>query len=185
MKTGDDVEYEIEILEKLKGVENVMQIFRMNEKSFITPYYGKTLRPFYNKNDAIFDEISNVISSIHSKGIYHGDLKPSNICLNSEGKITIIDFNFSTSDDENTPRGVTNAYCSINQMCLGNPTKEDDFESLIYTKEYLICGDLAWMKDEDENVIIQKKKKFLDEHNYTPKILFPFRHLPVVNLKFE
>jgi len=164
MKFGN-IQHEIEILERLEGVKNVAQIYRKGKwnsnNAFITSYYGEDLAPTYEANHPIFEKIEEVLKSIHSKGIIHRDIKPSNICVNSDGDITIIDFDCSSSMDiDKMIFRYTLIFSSINQMNKGTPTIEDDFESLFYTKQYLISGTLPWYKDGDIDTVLEKKKNF-------------------------
>ena len=47
----------------------------------------------------VLDEILSVVRYLHSKQIIHGDIKPQNILVCSNGHIKIIDFDFSSKDE--------------------------------------------------------------------------------------
>lgn len=75
----------------------------------------------------------NALSECHSKGIRHGDLKPSNIIVESNGNISIIDFGCSTSVVEGlTNFGYTPDYAS--------PEHQDDLANLSYPSDVYSFG---------------------------------------------
>jgi serine/threonine-protein kinase len=70
---------------KLKGVELLMEYVE-----------GKTLdeieAPELTQLVLMFCQVSSALTHMHRRGVYHGDLKPSNIMLNKTGQVKLIDF---------------------------------------------------------------------------------------------
>jgi serine/threonine-protein kinase len=57
---------------------------------------GKTLdeieAPALGQLVLIFNRVASALAHMHRRGVYHGDLKPSNIMLTKEGRVKLIDF---------------------------------------------------------------------------------------------
>jgi len=57
---------------------------------------GKTLdeieAPELNQLVLIFCQVASALTHMHRRGVYHGDLKPSNIMLGKTGQVKLIDF---------------------------------------------------------------------------------------------
>jgi len=180
LKIGDVLE-EIKTLEKLKDIKNVQQIIMIgkamyDEDCFISPYYGETLDNYngdISESSQIWKQIKKLICQIHKRGVVHLDMKPKNICVSQDGIVTLIDFNLAREIgecDESAPLGTLN-FCSVNQMfCIMPPSKNDDFETLKYTKYYIINGTLPWINDSYP-IVLKKKQEFLkkDFQNGFPK----------------
>jgi len=70
---------------KVKGVELLIEYVE-----------GKTLDeiegPQLGQLVLIFCQVSSALTHMHRRGVYHGDLKPSNIMLNKAGQVKLIDF---------------------------------------------------------------------------------------------
>ena len=58
-----------------------------------------THHPSREDRKQVLDEIFSVVRYLHSKQIIHGDIKPQNILVCSNGHIKIIDFDFSSKDE--------------------------------------------------------------------------------------
>lgn len=102
---------ELYILEKIKGIDGVVQIFSYSvdyTKDIInikTEYIGKyTLNDLISKlNSEQLENIRNkivlTVEKLRSIGVLHLDLKPKNIVLTSDLNPVIVDFGWSLSDD--------------------------------------------------------------------------------------
>lgn len=96
---------EVAILNLLEGHIGFPQLLDIQiapcEYSLVMPYLGKTL---YNHEytRGIFVQILRKVAISHKHNIVHFDIKPSNICIDDNNKISIIDFSHSilTRDDE-------------------------------------------------------------------------------------
>lgn len=58
---------------------------------------------------SILDQMLHALDEIHGKGLWHLDIKPSNIMLDEEGKAILIDFGTSKQIDTDTGEQVTSA----------------------------------------------------------------------------
>jgi len=101
-------EHELKILEKLKGNElfpNIIDYHKEDEYYIIIMEYidGIPIKnhKFNSKNFIkIFLQIAEAIEILHSYGIVHMDIKPSNIIITKDEKIKIIDFSISSTDNK-------------------------------------------------------------------------------------
>ena len=57
---------------------------------------GKTLdeieAPEMGQLVLVFNQVASALSHMHRRGVFHGDLKPSNIMLSKTGQVKLIDF---------------------------------------------------------------------------------------------
>ncbi|QRV96203.1 kinase domain protein [Ceratobasidium sp. AG-Ba] len=107
----------------------------------------------------IADQMLNVISYMHNKGLVHRDIKPQNILLKTRGasRICLIDFGLAyrpqpkngapkTGLAQAEPTGVcgTAVFSSIKSHESSDLTFRDDLESLGLSLIFLLRGDLPW-----------------------------------------
>ena len=103
--TPEDFEYESEMIQKISRLDLAPQLFDVWIDRTRPMHYGfivmelipETIKGILLKRDLTRDELKrthDIISSLHSKGFCHGDLKPSNMgChLNDKGEIDRIRF---------------------------------------------------------------------------------------------
>jgi serine/threonine protein kinase len=145
--------------------------------------------------------ITNLLKTIHDKGLVHRDIKPENFLLstNNENKqIYIIDFGFCKSfmnNDSHMEIKKTNnligskTYASINSHDYLELSRRDDMESLGYIMLYFYLGTLPW---HDNSLLLdtatinekikQMKKKILEKN--LPNILVNYMKY-VKSLEFK
>ena len=97
---------EQEALKRLVGVEGVVPILDSGLTPDKTPFF---VMPFYeggplqNKLDAnepiptekaitLAKRAGKILSTAHSRGVYHRDVKPGNLLLDAKGKVWLADF---------------------------------------------------------------------------------------------
>lgn len=65
---------------------------------------------------AISARVADALAHLHSAGVCHGDLKPTNVVLGPAGHPYLIDFNLASVGEEGTLRGGTLAYMPPEQL---------------------------------------------------------------------
>lgn len=80
--------------------------------------WKSTIRPSLNQILVAVREVAAAVVAAHSKGIIHGDLKPANVLIGVEGRITLCDFGLSrhVTDREDVPRGGTAGFLAPEQI---------------------------------------------------------------------
>jgi len=176
LKYGN-IEHEREVLNKLKDIKNVQQIIFAgitcgDKDCIITPFYGNSLDKIgsISESSAIWKHLQIALSEIHKRGVTHSDIRPQNICLSAEQEVTLIDFGLSTEIGSQSPLG-TYVFSSTDQMLEFPASSNYDFQSLLYTKYYLVNGSLPWNNNDDIETLFNKKKLFLkSQKEISPKI---------------
>ena len=91
---------------------------------------GSTVRPTIRQILDVLKEIVTSVAAAHSAQIIHGDLKPANILMGTDGKITLCDFGLSryASDPDDVPRGGTAGFLAPEQLsdAFGSVTQLTD-----------------------------------------------------------
>lgn len=176
---------ESEYLKKLQKYEYFPKFFDYYQDKYKTylfeELYGPSFKKLYDFCDENLDiiTISNIgidiiscINALHEEGIYHMDVKKSNIIWIMKKKenhfpdLCLIDYNLSRNIDDNIRkknRG-NQKYASLNVLLGNKINRKDDLISLCYLLIELINGKLPWskikyenIKDKKEQIIIKKK----------------------------
>ena len=93
-------------------------------------------------SQGILRQVMNGIKYIHSQGFVHGDIKPSNILMDSHGKAMLSDFGNATSLQDNRVYG-TPAFMAP-EAITGKITQKSDIWSFAVTTVQLMSGELPW-----------------------------------------
>lgn len=91
-------------------------------------------------------ELFQALVGLHERGVVHGDLKPHNILINSEGKIKLCDFGSAVllnDEEENFFVGGTTAYTPPEALSA-DPKQEHSYKRDVYaaglTSYFMITG---------------------------------------------
>jgi len=122
-----------EIISKLShpNIVGILDIFEENNTAYLVMQYveGESLGDIIRKKGKLDEsvalqyigQICSALTEIHNQRILHLDIKPSNILIDEENHVKIIDFGISKQYDEtesetsNTPIGVSPGYSPIEQ----------------------------------------------------------------------
>ena len=121
-----------------------------------TPFEPKAVNESQRK--ILMDDMISVVLALHRKGIVHGDIKPKNMLLCSDGKLRLCDFaeGRRIEEDPNEWEGITTANYMAPTRCQNwrnaadpPPTIEDDLYSLGLSIWELYTGKVPF---EDEYI---------------------------------
>lgn len=83
----------------------------------------------------ILSEIVNAIETLHTSGIFHGDLKSANILIDRNGYLMVTDFGLSKrASDDQWEKASKNDFVYLSSMCyalFSDPTRNKNELSLI------------------------------------------------------
>lgn len=148
---------EMEILKNLEhpALPGIVDYFKIEKKMYIVIDYieGENLkekveREGRQKEEEVLEwalQICDALEYLHHKKIIYRDLKPSNIMLNKENRVKLIDFGtarfYKKSMDEDTIYLGTKVYAAPEQFGgMGQTDARTDIYSLGMTLSYLLCG---------------------------------------------
>lgn len=184
---------EVSILKCIKCpyIISLLDIDYTNFKYMITSYYPNSLSLFMKNNmlnddqiHIIFHKICLGLYTLHSKGIVHRDMKPSNICisethsnnLTKDTRIVIIDkgmsrkMNYNRNFGERTPKISTVWYRSPEVICKdSNYSFEIDIWSVgcmlggMYLKKHLFPYDSELVVLKKQAELVGTPKNFSNE----------------------
>jgi serine/threonine-protein kinase len=113
-----DFQHEFKILQKLRGCAGICQLVENNKKgnyAAIEYFQGYSLRkriedmetqPTLIEKRHIFTQILKTMSFMHERGILHGDFHYSNILLNDDLTVKVIDFDLALHISERNKVGL-------------------------------------------------------------------------------
>ncbi|MBS3934067.1 MAG: serine/threonine protein kinase, partial [Truepera sp.] len=118
----------------------VMEYVPGEPLSQLTPSPAETL--------AIFANVAEVLSVVHSRGIVHRNLKPSNILVTPLGEVKITDFGLASLDNDRPLRGEKSAYAAPELQGRRSDARSDLYALGVMLYEYL-TGELPFRPDFD------------------------------------
>ena len=140
-------------------IVSIHEIFEENETAYYVMEFltNGSLEDVVKENGPISEsdamsyitQIAEALSYIHNRNILHLDVKPSNILLNNDGNLVLIDFGISKHYDESgsqtstTPIGISKGYAPLEQYQQGSVTRfspATDIYSLGATLFFLLTG---------------------------------------------
>jgi hypothetical protein len=161
--TKELIKYELLIYKQLKSCGNISTIYDVfeynNSMYMVLDLYTMTLvdyklrnyehENYFERCIIIIKSLIIIIKTIHENNILHRDLKPTNICLDSNNKLYIIDFGIAKiykqaniHNSETKIKGLIGSinFSSLNVINLIEPSRRDDIESLFYNLLYLLLS---------------------------------------------
>lgn len=151
---------EARVLSTLQNIKNVVTVFdwfEANETAYIVMEYvrGQTIDSYVQENHtkpqellAMFRDLIDSLISIHAQGILHRDISPSNIMVEENGELKLIDFGASVVEQrrrEGLDQTVifNRSFAPIEQYNeKGEQGAKTDIYALSATLYYLLTGEL-------------------------------------------
>lgn len=109
-------------------------------------------RPGFQQAIQWIREIASALRFCHDKGLLHCDLKPSNVMLDEEGHVRLVDYGQSRAKGDTTVTWGTLGFMAPEQAVLGGescPTTRWDIYSLGATAYYLLTGQCPRLSESD------------------------------------
>ena len=125
-----------------------------------TPLDPKTVEP--GRHRLLMGQMISVVLALHSKGIVHGDIKPANMLLCSDGKVRLCDFSEArrVSNDLDDWHGETTVNYMSPFRCRNwpdgpdpPPTIEDDLYGLGLSIWELYTGKVPFEQDYIDDIL--------------------------------
>lgn len=109
-------------------------------------------QPTFEQAIRWLEEIARALRFCHEKGLLHCDLKPSNVMLDEEGHVRLVDYGQSRSKQDRTVTWGTLGFMAPEQAVLGGdslPSTRWDIYSLGATAYYLLTGRCPRLSESD------------------------------------
>lgn len=170
---------EARVLSTLQNIKNVVTVFdwfEANETAYIVMEYvrGQTIDSYVAEHHtkpkellAMFRDLIDSLISIHAQGILHRDISPSNIMVEEDGSLKLIDFGASIAEQrrrEGLDRTVifNRSFAPIEQYNEnGEQSARTDVYALSATLYYLLTKELPL-----ESLVRSKKDSLKSLHSY-------------------
>ncbi|MFG6429445.1 protein kinase domain-containing protein [Roseateles sp. LYH14W] len=109
---------------------------------------------------ALFGQVCDAVAHAHARLVVHCDIKPSNVLVDSEGQVRLLDFGIARLTQGDTPDAtpaLTPAYASPEQLAGATPGTASDIYSLGRLLQLLVAGCLpAGLRGRALRVVIAK-----------------------------
>ena len=144
-------------LQNIRNVDPVLEYFQANNTAYIVMKYvrGITAGDYVKKNNlppqkviAIMKDIVDSLVLVHSQGILHRDISPSNIMVEEDGNVTLIDFGAASLEERRKQgldrTGIYNRTYAAPEQLSGSDMEQGtwtDVYELSATIYSLICGE--------------------------------------------
>jgi serine/threonine protein kinase len=96
----------------------------------------------------IINQLHGLVRRLHFKNIIHGDIKPSNLLLCTDGELRFCDFrNVSIEGDQDKLNGFTQHYCSPSRVSGDSErpcTRSDDFYAVGISMWEIFTGNVTF-----------------------------------------
>ncbi|MFI5456752.1 MAG: serine/threonine protein kinase [Isosphaerales bacterium] len=160
---------------KVKGVELLIEYVE-----------GKTLdeieAPELGQLVLMFCQVSSALTHMHRRGVFHGDLKPSNIMLNKAGQVKLIDFGTAwvRGQDKNRVQG-TPQYIAPEQAVEKVVDEKTDIYNFGATMYRMFTGRYA------QQTILKpgEDRKLVPPVKINPRIPGPLNELIIASLSLD
>jgi serine/threonine protein kinase len=175
----DLIKYEIQIYKQLRSVANISTLHDVfeynNELCMVLDLYAMNLvdykvkcynsENYYERTICIIKDLLIIIKSLHENNIVHRDLKPTNVCLDNNYKLYLIDFGISKiyrhnniHNKETQIKSVIGSinFSSLNILNLIEPSRRDDIEALLFILFYLLINNANYVSYDKLNAYDKK-----------------------------
>ena len=124
---------------------------------------GIGLESIIRGNDVHLEALINVVTQIlkslesaYSFGLYHGDLKPSNILVDKQYNVKVCDFGVTKANNGINIRACNEIkYLSPHQLCINYTDSESDFFSLGVILFEVVFKKLPFAKSKNEDEMLK------------------------------
>ena len=121
----------------------------------ITQGLEDDIRPAYHERRlSVIQQFCSLLDRLHSKGIVHGDVKPSNMVFDAAGNLRFIDFAEAMLDSEPPRRNASSThYVSPSSLKNRSPlTRADDLYAAGVTIWHIYTGRLPFETIEEDDL---------------------------------
>tara|TARA_B110000444_G_scaffold82935_3_gene78387 strand:+ start:3796 stop:4569 length:774 start_codon:yes stop_codon:yes gene_type:complete len=211
VKSNNDskiLRYEASIYTHLRSVKNISSLFDFflydNYYYMVLDLYKLNLKDFKTNNfksnnynerfKKMINKIVITIQEIHNTGVIHRDLKPVNICINSNSEPFIVDFGMAKRIINNKKhievRSINSIigspnYISQNVTRLIEPTRRDDMESIIYIILYMLLDETNYKNYTNNTLNIQKElstiESLINDNDIDVNLFLALRYIRKLN----
>ena len=170
----DLIKYEIQIYKQLRSVASISTLHDVfeynNELCMVLDLYAMNLvdyklkcynsESYYERTICIIKDLLIIIKALHENNIVHRDLKPTNVCLDNNYKLYLIDFGISKiyrhnniHNKETQIKSVIGSinFSSLNILNLIEPSRRDDIEALLFILFYLLINNANYVSYDKLN----------------------------------